>query len=371
MKYDYPEDAPKAIAHTLLISCPNNGGLVSVHKGMIDIIDHVDSIGLHVSESLFIRGYQTAHRAYLDIFSPAGLRTLALNEVEDLHDILVHNERLYVVSTGTNEVLVYDLNGHLLERISRPGEEDAWHLNCISPLHENLAVSAFGTFSRHREWAGGRSADRGIVIPLRDLSGTTPLLDHLNQPHSHRLHHGALYCCDSSNGSLVRLRDGQRETLHLARGFTRGLALCGDLAYLGLSASREPHMSLGQGEIAIIDLVTFSLRDVVPIPFKEIYDIVVVTEAQLDTVSRHYDRAPASRLSKRLDASDLHTRIEEVAAKQAMHAQIQILTHQIDVLGDKIRRQTNSASWKLTAPLRALRRLVQRTLPNRNHELSY
>lgn len=360
MKYDQPAEAPCSIPHTLLISCPNNGGLVSVHDGRIDVIDYVDSIGLHASDNLFIRGYQTDTKAFLDVFDHDGMRSLVLNEVEDLHDILVHGGRLYTVSTGTNEVLVYDLHGRLIERITRPGEKDAWHLNCIAPLNNSLTVSAFGTFARHREWADGNSAGLGIVIALHDLPGTSPLLDQLNQPHSHRLHRGALYCCDSANGTLVRLRNGRRETLQLGRGFTRGLTLCGDIAYLGLSASRESHTSLTQGDIAVIDLITFSLRTVVTIPFREIYDIVVVTESQLTAVNRHYDRASASRLSRRIAMLEPRIYAKDVPLEQAMHVQIQTLAHQVDVLADKIRRQTSSASWRLTAPLRAMRRFTQR-----------
>lgn len=360
MKFDQPDETPCSITHSLLVSCPNNGGLVSVHDGRVDVIDYVDSIGLHSSDELFIRGYQTETKAFLDIFDRDGMRSLTLAEVEDLHDVLVHDGRLYAVSTGTNEVLVYDLHGRLTERIARPGEKDAWHLNCIAPTNDGLTVSAFGVFSRHREWAGGHSAGHGIIIPLHDLAGGSPLLDQLNQPHSQRLHQGALYCCDSSNGTLVRLRDGQRETLRLARGFTRGLTLCGDLAYLGLSASREAHMTLDQGEIAIIDLATFSLRAVVPIPFKEIYDIVVISEARLKTVSRHYDQAATSRLSRRQATREESARAQDLSKQRALRAQIQVLTRQVDVLEDKVRRQTSSASWQLTAPLRALRRLCRR-----------
>jgi uncharacterized protein (TIGR03032 family) len=60
-------------------------------------------------------------------------------------------------------------------------------------------------------------------------------------PHSPRLHAGKLYVLDSGKGRLVVVDpcQGQLETVAELPGYTRGLAFCGEHAFVGLSKIRD------------------------------------------------------------------------------------------------------------------------------------
>jgi uncharacterized protein (TIGR03032 family) len=60
-------------------------------------------------------------------------------------------------------------------------------------------------------------------------------------PHSPRVHRGRIWLLDSGTGRLVTVEPttGHVETVVELPGYTRGLALCGHLAFVGLSKIRE------------------------------------------------------------------------------------------------------------------------------------
>ncbi|CAM3037586.1 DUF4915 domain-containing protein [Rariglobus hedericola] len=371
MKFNRPlETSATGIAHTLLLSCPNEGGLIALHNGRAMIIDHVDTTGIHASPEMVIRGHQTADHAFIDIFTKDTVRSMVLKEVNDLHDILVIGERMHVVSTGTNEVLVYDLSGRLLERIPYPGQSDSWHLNCLARSPDGrLAITAFGKFSEFREWKG-RSAGQGFIGFLGDTTGSQNILEGLNKPHTPRFHQGDIYCCDSDNNSLVRIRNGRKESLPIDHRFTRGLALCGDIAYVGLSGWRSLAKGPSTGGIAVVNLKQFRVETIFDIPLNEVYDVMAISEAQLESISLHYLNSKISRHSHELYALKLPSKISAPEISASANEESVLLAKQLgqlqqrynatllqlDILHDRLTRQTRSFSWKATAPLRWARR---------------
>ena len=60
-------------------------------------------------------------------------------------------------------------------------------------------------------------------------------------PHSPRLYQGQLYLLDSGRGSLIRLDhlSGERSSVAVLPGFTRGLDCFAGHAFVGLSQIRE------------------------------------------------------------------------------------------------------------------------------------
>ena len=296
MKYNPRHDKPCATAaHPLLISCPNEGGLVALGPDGLGIVDCHDTTGLFADEQRFVRAYQTCNGCHLDVFEDDRHRTLFLPEVIDIHDIFVDGETLYAVSTGTNEVLVYDLpTGRLIEHIAYPGNDDAHHLNCLGRIQGGLVVSAFGRFQETRGWDGGRSAGRGIVIGLRDTQAAHPLFEGLDQPHTPQEHAGWNYVCDSRNNRLVRISDDRREVLDFHGGYVRGLGFVDGTLYVGLSASRNQSSDYTRARIAVVDLATFSICSQIELPFAEVFAIAPVHPHRLDAIRRHYLRPPAS-----------------------------------------------------------------------------
>lgn len=73
---------------------------------------------------------------------------------------------------------------------------------------------------------------RGVIF-----SGRTnePICEGLTRPHSARLHRGRLWVANSGYGELVRVDRGKIETVVRLPGWTRGLCLVGDVAFVGTS----------------------------------------------------------------------------------------------------------------------------------------
>ena len=81
-------------------------------------------------------------------------------------------------------------------------------------------------------------AHSGCVI---DVTSREVVARGFAMPHSPRVHGGRLWVLNSGYGSLevVETQSGQRNVVALMPGYTRGLAFCGDYAFIGLSRIRE------------------------------------------------------------------------------------------------------------------------------------
>ena len=86
-------------------------------------------------------------------------------------------------------------------------------------------------------WRVGKR-DGGCLI---DVASGEVLVRGLSMPHSPRLQAGTLWLLNSGHGRLERYDPSARRTLPVAElpGYTRGLDLHGDLAFVGLSRIRE------------------------------------------------------------------------------------------------------------------------------------
>lgn len=293
MKFDSSRDTA-ATSHHLLVACPNDGGLVALGPGGGTVLDFFDTTGLFADIRRIVRGYQTFQGCHIDLFEDGRHRALFLPESIDTHDVFLDGDTLYTVSTGTNEILAFDLSGHLLERIAYPGGEDSHHLNCIGRVGGRLVVSAFGAFSRREGWRNGMSKGRGLILELRDTTSARPLMRDLDQPHTPREHGGQVYVCDSRNNRLLRQSPGLIGNLDFPGWFTRGLAFADDTLYVGLSTSRNNLTEHHKAGIAVVDLPSFSVRKIIPLPFAEIYDIVAVSPTAHTSICEHYQSLSAS-----------------------------------------------------------------------------
>jgi len=100
---------------------------------------------------------------------------------------------------------------------------------------------AFVTVMAHSDDPGGwRRArnDSGAVI---DVASGETVTTGLSMPHSPRWHAGNLFVLNSGFGRLeqIDLETGHRHAVAAVPGYARGLALHGDLAFVGLSRIRE------------------------------------------------------------------------------------------------------------------------------------
>ena len=210
--------------------------------------------------------------------------------VKDAHSLCWSNNRLLVVSTGTNEIIEIQLNsGEVTSEIAiwRPdgvcSSCDTYHLNAICDTSGGLVVSAFGK-KLGDSW---ESVKRGF---LYNLTQGEVLCSGLFHPHSvNELEQGKLIFCESQKGTVQILNGTQSPDL---RGYSRGLCKVGENLFVGISMRRQisrssgrpigdgAHVDKGATRCAIANLSARTLRVLstyyIPLESCEIYDLLPI-----------------------------------------------------------------------------------------------
>ncbi len=178
--------------------------------------------------------------------------------------------------------------------VSALAPEDRCHLNGLAMREgEPAFVSVMARTDEARGWRQVRN-DSGVVL---DVATGEAVTTGLAMPHSPRWHDGALYVLHSGLGVLERvdLESGTREQVAAVPGYARGLALHGDLAFVGLSKIRETAIFGGAPIAAYHDqlvcgvgVIELSTGDTVATlqfdnAVEEIFDVQVVPGARCPT----------------------------------------------------------------------------------------
>jgi uncharacterized protein (TIGR03032 family) len=175
--------------------------------------------------------------------------------------------------------------------ISRLAPEDRCHLNGLAMRDGRPAyVTVMAPTDEPSGWRASRN-DTGAVL---DVASGEVVSAGLAMPHSPRWHDGRLYVLNSGYGRLERVDtvSGQRDLVATVPGYARGLAIHGDLAFVGLSKIRETttfggtplaayHDRLKCG-VGVIDLRTGETRATMEWQngVDEIFDVQVVPGAR-------------------------------------------------------------------------------------------
>jgi uncharacterized protein (TIGR03032 family) len=172
--------------------------------------------------------------------------------------------------------------------------QDRCHLNGLAMRDDSPAfVTVMATTDDPGGWRKVRN-DSGAVIDV--VSGEV-VSGGLAMPHSPRWHDDNLFVLNSGMGRLERVdpASGQREAVAAVPGYARGLALQGDLAFVGLSKIRETAIFGGAPIAAYHDqlkcgvgVIELSTGDTVAtLQFangvEEIFDVQTVTGARCPT----------------------------------------------------------------------------------------
>jgi uncharacterized protein (TIGR03032 family) len=122
--------------------------------------------------------------------------------------------------------------------ISELKPEDRCHLNGLAM---DRGRPRFVTAMAETDEAGGWRANKVKTGCLIDVDTSETIVQGFAMPHSPRVHDNQIWLLDSGRGSLVRVdaKQGQCETVARFPGYTRGLAIHGHLAFVGLSKIRE------------------------------------------------------------------------------------------------------------------------------------
>ena len=252
-------------------------------------VDMRNTTGLYAGGGYLFRLLQPVPGYPTDmlVFEAHGaMSTWKLETVFDPHDVLWDGQHALVVCSSRNTINWFSPGGVLVKQwtaATLPDEFDAWHINCLALRGEEVFVSAFGRFQRHREWADHMQDPTGIMFNLKTGKD---VLTGLLHPHSPRPLHGGWIICDSKRRDVVQYnRDGdvERRSGELAH-YTRGLAQSDDLLFVGESLSRsdggaDSAPESVTGSIAVLRRDTLELVDRVAIPSREVYDLVIVKRA--------------------------------------------------------------------------------------------
>jgi acetolactate synthase-1/2/3 large subunit len=303
----------------LLISClgeQTGGGLFAYDGETLDQIDTLSTTGLALAGGRLGRLLWSSGEAgsvgELLIYDEAGVeRYLRIDSLREPHDLAWDGQAFLAVSTLSNSVLWLSASGEVTRTWRADGDGDAWHLNSLFPVNGTVVAAAFGRFPRHRDWSDGRAAGAGIVFDL--LTGED-VLSELSCPHDPRLVDGSWLVCNSGENELVIADASSGAVSHRVEleGWTRGLAVDGEVIYVGESASRATPVPGARASVVAIDRQTWSVIDRLPLPCQEVFDVIQVPAALARGVRQGFRTNPL-----RAAEQDQHALFQEVGVRPA------------------------------------------------------
>jgi uncharacterized protein (TIGR03032 family) len=160
-----------------------------------------------------------------------------------LHEMGFVNGELWAVNTLFSCLCTFDHRHSFVPRwrppfVSGLAAEDRCHLNGMAIDGDRVRfATAMAETDTPAGWRPTKAAS-GCVI---DVASGETVTRGLAMPHSPRMHQGRLWVLDSGRGQLVTvdLTNGRREVAAALPGYTRGLAIYEEFAFVGLSKIRE------------------------------------------------------------------------------------------------------------------------------------
>jgi uncharacterized protein (TIGR03032 family) len=160
-----------------------------------------------------------------------------------IHDVAWGGDKLWIVSTRFSCLATLSPDYSFVPRWRPPfitalAAEDRCHLNGLAIVAgKPRFVTALGTTDVRDGWRADKPHG-GCII---DIATGEFVTRGLSMPHSPRWHDGRLFVLESGTGSVVLVEGatGRRETVAQLPGFTRGQALSGPYAFVGLSKIRK------------------------------------------------------------------------------------------------------------------------------------
>lgn len=269
-----------SVFNNLLVTSPNGGGIFFVHAGVVQKLDALDSTGLSVHGRRVLRGVQPS-LVVLYQGTPTDINPTDI-PFGDVHDVLIDGDSFYLVGTQGNEVVRFDASAIEEERWTLPGEDDSWHVNCLTKWNGRLVFSAFGEFSLHREYKGAPK-EQGFV---QDLHTGERLVTGLSQPHSLFPVGEHLLVANSGEMELREYTaDGSLLRSATFDGYVRGVCASGGCLFVGLSKSRNlPQAEAQTASLVALDAESWDEIGRLSLPVSEIYGIQAVEPEEVPHV---------------------------------------------------------------------------------------
>jgi uncharacterized protein (TIGR03032 family) len=159
-----------------------------------------------------------------------------------VHELAWAGDELWVVNTRFSCLCTLHPDYSFVPRwrppfVSALAAEDRCHLNGLALVDGRPGyVTALGETDTPEGWRPGKPHGGCLLA----VPGGEVVSRGLSMPHSPRWYDGKLWLLESGTGQLVRVdvRTGERQAVAALPGFTRGLAVHGPYAFIGLSKVR-------------------------------------------------------------------------------------------------------------------------------------
>jgi len=170
------------------------------------------------------------------------LRSHMTGEIQ-CHEMAFAGDELWIVNTLFSCLCTLDPRFSFVPRwrppfISDLAAEDRCHLNGLALVDgQPKYVSALSETNAPQGWQPNK-VETGCLI---DVVSNQTVARGFAMPHSPRVHFGQVWLLDSGRGQLVRVdpSSGHKQDVAAVPGYARGLAIAGNLAFVGLSKIRE------------------------------------------------------------------------------------------------------------------------------------
>lgn len=218
-----------------------------------------------------------------------------------VHEMAWAGDDLWIVNTAFSCLCALDDHNSFVPRwrppfISALAAEDRCHLNGLAMAE---GQPRYVTAMSETDAPGGWRPTKATSGCLIDVQSGATVARGFAMPHSPRIHQGKVWLLDSGRGRLVTVdpHDGETKVVAELPGYTRGLALVGPLAFVGLSKIRETstfgglpiadHRDDLKCGVAVVDLATGDQISLLEFHsgVEEIFDVQLLAGARNPVIS--------------------------------------------------------------------------------------
>lgn len=160
-----------------------------------------------------------------------------------IHDLAWGKKELWVVNTRFSCLCTLSKKYNFLPQwrpdfVSAISPEDRCHLNGMAMVNN---IPKYVTVLGRTDTAGGWREHKASGGCILEVPSSKVITEGLSMPHSPRMYQNRLWVLNSGHGEIVAVdvASGKQEKIISLPGYTRGFALVGKYAFVGLSKIRE------------------------------------------------------------------------------------------------------------------------------------
>lgn len=160
-----------------------------------------------------------------------------------IHDLAWGGKELWIVNTRFSCLCTLSNSYNFLPQwrpnfVSALAPEDRCHLNGMAMVN---SMPKYVTVLGQTDTPGGWRKNKASGGCILEVPSSKVITSGLSMPHSPRIYQNKLWVLNSGKGELITvdLNSGKQEPVITLPGYTRGMALVGNFAFIGLSKIRE------------------------------------------------------------------------------------------------------------------------------------